>query len=104
MTPRTVAYNIPPSMGLSRQEYWNGVPLPSPIPRAEGLKQAPQRIREALLKEYGSTLRDSDSVGLAGVGVGVQNLHSNKFLPDAAALWSHFENYCSRVICVSQLT
>ena len=37
---------------------------PSTIPRAEGLKQAPQRIREALLKEYGSTLRDSDSAGL----------------------------------------
>ena len=91
-------------MRFPRQEYWSGVPLPSPILRAEGLKQAPQRIREALLKEYGSTLRDSDSVGLAGVGAGVQNLHSNKLLTDAAALWSHFESYCSRAICVSQLT
>ena len=30
VTPWTVAYNAPPSMGLSRQEYWNGLPLPSP--------------------------------------------------------------------------
>ena len=28
-TPRTVAYQAPPSMGFSRQEYWSGVPLPS---------------------------------------------------------------------------
>ena len=30
-TPWTAAYQALPSMGLSRQEYWNGVPLPSPM-------------------------------------------------------------------------
>ena len=29
-TPWTAAYQAPPSMGFSRQEYWIGVPLPSP--------------------------------------------------------------------------
>ena len=29
-TPWTVAYQAHPSMGFSRQEYWFGVPLPSP--------------------------------------------------------------------------
>ena len=29
-TPWTVAYQAPPSMGFSRQEYWSGLPLPSP--------------------------------------------------------------------------
>ena len=29
-TPWTVAYQAPPSMGFSRQEYWSGVPFPSP--------------------------------------------------------------------------
>ena len=29
-TPWTVAYHAPLSMGFSRQEYWNGLPLPSP--------------------------------------------------------------------------
>ena len=27
----TVAYQAPPSMGFPRQEYWSGVPLPSPL-------------------------------------------------------------------------
>ena len=30
-TPWTAAYQAPPSMGFSRQEYWSGVPLPSPV-------------------------------------------------------------------------
>ena len=29
-TPWSAAYQVPPSMGFSRQEYWSGVPLPSP--------------------------------------------------------------------------
>ena len=29
-TPWTVAYQAPPSMWFSRQEYWSGLPLPSP--------------------------------------------------------------------------
>ena len=29
-TPWTTAYQAPPSMGFFRQEYWSGVPLPSP--------------------------------------------------------------------------
>ena len=29
-TPWTAALQAPPSMGFSRQEYWSGVPLPSP--------------------------------------------------------------------------
>ena len=29
VTPWTAAYQAPPSMGFSRQEYWSGVPLPS---------------------------------------------------------------------------
>ena len=30
VTPRTVAHQAPLSMGLSRQEYWSGLPFPSP--------------------------------------------------------------------------
>ena len=29
-TPWTVAYQAPPSIGFSRQEYWNGLLFPSP--------------------------------------------------------------------------
>ena len=30
-TSWTAAYQAPPSMGFSRQEYWSGVPLASPF-------------------------------------------------------------------------
>ena len=30
MTPWTVAHQAPLSMGFSRQEYWSGLPFPSP--------------------------------------------------------------------------
>ena len=30
-TPWTAAYQAPPYMGFSRQEYWSGVPFPSPV-------------------------------------------------------------------------
>ena len=29
-TPWTIAYQAPPSMGFFRQEYWSGLPFPSP--------------------------------------------------------------------------
>ena len=29
-TPWAVAYHAPPSVGFSRQEYWCGLPFPSP--------------------------------------------------------------------------
>ena len=30
-TPWTIAHQIPPSMGFSRQEHWGGLPFPSPM-------------------------------------------------------------------------
>ena len=29
-TPWTLAYQAPPSIGFSRQEYWSGLPFPTP--------------------------------------------------------------------------
>ena len=37
-TPWTAAYQAPPSMAFSRQEYWSGVPSPSPFVRLDALK------------------------------------------------------------------
>ena len=38
VAPWTAAYQAPLLMGFSRQEYWNGVPLPSPSPIRPGCK------------------------------------------------------------------
>ena len=45
-TPWTAAYQAPPSMGFSRQEYWSGVPLPSPE-----LRHTIQENHQAIKKE-----------------------------------------------------
>ena len=37
-TPWTTAHQAPPSMGFSRQEYWSGLPLPSPISHNSRIK------------------------------------------------------------------
>ena len=42
MTPWTAAHQAPPSMGFSRQEYWSGVPLPSPNPEVLDTGNWPQ--------------------------------------------------------------
>ena len=34
-TPETVAHQAPPSLGFSRQEYWSGLPFPSPMHESE---------------------------------------------------------------------
>ena len=39
-TAWTTAYQAPPSMGCSRQEYWSGLPLPSPYTILESIKCA----------------------------------------------------------------
>ena len=36
-TPWTVAYQASPSMGFSRQEYWSGLPFPSPGTNLESI-------------------------------------------------------------------
>ena len=41
MTPWTVAYQAPPSMGFSRQEYWTGLPFPSPGDLPDPRNQTP---------------------------------------------------------------
>ena len=41
-TPWTVAHQAPPSMDSSRQEYWSGLPFPSPgdLPDSDGKASA----------------------------------------------------------------
>ena len=34
-TPWTLAHQASPSMGFSRQEYWSGLPFPSPMHESE---------------------------------------------------------------------
>ena len=42
-TPWTVAYKAPLSMEFPRQEYWSGLPLPSPLCESEVTQSRPTR-------------------------------------------------------------
>ena len=37
-TPETAAHQAPPSLGISRQEHWSGLPFPSPMYQSEKWK------------------------------------------------------------------
>ena len=52
--PWTVAHQAPPSMGFSRQEYWSGVPLPSPITLFKTENANPNILRKLTRVERGS--------------------------------------------------
>ena len=58
VTPWTAAYQAPPSMGFSRQEYWSGLPLPSPkVTQSCPTLAAPwiiHGILQARIPEWGS--------------------------------------------------
>ena len=60
MTPWTGAYQAPPSMGFSRQEYWSGVPLPSPNKDLEEIKKS-QYIMNNAINEIKNTLEGTNS-------------------------------------------
>ena len=55
-TPRTVAYQAPPSMEFSRQEYWSGFPFPSPgdLPNPGIEPRSPELQADSLLSELHS--------------------------------------------------
>ena len=52
-TPRTVAYQAPQSMEFSKQEYWSGLPFPSPgdLPKPEIKPGYPTLQADALPSE-----------------------------------------------------
>ena len=45
--PWTVAHQAPPSMGFSRQEYWSGLPFPSPEPKKIILNKLKETIHSS---------------------------------------------------------
>ena len=56
-TPWTAAYQAPPSMGFSRQEYWSGLPLDQvtpPLNRADLLPLLPLYRLGRSLSKYGA--------------------------------------------------
>ena len=68
MTPWTVAYQAPPSMGISRQEYWSGLPFPSPgdLPDPGIEPGSPALQEDSLLTELQTQHINRDFLGSSG--------------------------------------
>ena len=59
MTPWTAAHQVPLSMEFSRQEYWSGLPFPSPedLPNPGIEPRSPALLADSLLSEPPGKLR-----------------------------------------------
>ena len=100
-TPWTVAHQAPPSMGFSRQEYWSGVPLPSPWPILGGLKHG--TVITLQLQKF------TEPCGLSVVCPSLypsvqttQRLCSWSSQASVCVLWSH--SHSVAIVKVQQLT
>ena len=73
VTPWTVAYQAPPSMGFSRQEYWSGLPFPSPgdLPDPGIEPGSPALQADALTSEPQLIKRKSFRTALVGKWLGL---------------------------------
>ena len=76
-TPWTVAHQAPPSVGLSRQEYWSGLPFPSPgdLPDPGVEPGSPALQTDALLSEPPGKLYQRK--GTDKLRVWKENTHTN---------------------------
>ena len=68
--PWTLAHQAPPSMGFSRQEYWSGLPFPSP-----------GDLSDPGIEPRSPTLQ-ADALSSASPGKHSKNRRVSKLLPD----------------------
>ena len=86
VTPWTAAYQAPPSMGLSRQEYWSGVPLPSLIQRLRDKENLNSKtISNSSKSVLGFTVSNVLSTDLSLI---VQNISHLK--PIFSSIWNSY--------------
>ena len=74
-TPWMAAHQAPPSLGFSRQEYWSGLPFPSPV-------------RESEFEQSGSTLPDPIDCSLPGSSDHVHGIFQARVLEWVAIAFS----------------
>ena len=94
-TPWTATYQAPPSMGFSRQEYWSGVPLPSPKSMAiENKKGSYSFPNGSVVKNPPASaedVRDSGSIPGSGRSLGEGEFHGQRSL-EGYSTWGHKES------------
>ena len=77
-TPWAIAYQAPPSMGFSRQEYWSGLPFPSPgdLPDPGIEPRSPSLQADALPSEpLGKPQKKKESPQIKAVSAKTKGAH-----------------------------
>ena len=85
VTPWTAAYQAPPSMGFSRQEYWSGSPLPSPYKQLYDDKMDNLEEIDELLEKYNLpklNQEETEHLNRLITSMEIKNIPTNKS-PDA---------------------
>ena len=79
VTPWTVAHQAPPSMGFSGQEYWSGLPFPSPgdLPDPGIEPRSPSLQADALTSEPPGKPHE-DEIRLKELFAANSNLRNNE--------------------------
>ena len=103
VTPWTAAYQAPPSMGFSRQEYWSGLSLPSPLGSVRVMlgpnktcKEAGTSLRRIMrLKKLSWTAFQSTQslplvVALSPQKTSFSFVSTNQLLHDPIFLWNKY--------------
>ena len=79
-SPWTVVYQAPPSMGFSRQEFWSGLPFPSPgdLPYPGIEPRSPALQADALTTEPPGKPQSHYEKSLHTIMTIVKNIENNK--------------------------
>ena len=104
MTPWTVAYQASPCMGFSRQEYWSGLPFPSPrdLPDPGIEPGSPALQADALPSEPPGKSPDNEEKKKKGDLQGMQPLKDWLYITEKCgplASACHEKSLSSGVIC-----
>ena len=78
VTPQMAAHQAPLSLGLSRQEYWSGVPFPSPMHESESEREVAQSC-QTLSNPMDCCLPGSSVHGIFQARVGCHSLPQGIF-------------------------
>ena len=86
-TPWTAAYQAPPSMAFSRQEYWSGVPLPSRMTNLDCIKKQRHYFADQ---------------GLYGQSYGFSSSHVWIWELDPKEGWA-LKNWCFQIVVLEKI-
>ena len=78
-TPWIAAHQAPPPMGFSRQEYWSGVPLPSPKDKLEKQIYYSVKLKRQIIQCISKTWTNYNP--------GIQNSNSTPHLVKGYSVW-----------------